>query len=297
MTTIAVIAHTGKSFGGGLDELRSVLAHEGIDDLLWYEVPKSRKAPKQARKALDKGAELIFVWGGDGMVQRCVDELAGETVTIAVLPAGTANLLASNLKIPKDDVAAAVDVGLHGRRRKLDVGVINGERFTVMAGVGFDAAMIRDADAGLKDNVGKLAYVWTGARNVGSHEVHMRVDVDGKRWFDGKATCLMVGNIGTITGGLVAFAEAEPDDGVLEVGIVTAKGALKWTRVLARMAAGSIDKSPLARQTSGRRINVQLSKKLRYELDGGARAEAKKIKFRIEPAAITVCVPFERAEG
>ena len=47
------------------------------DDPLWYEVPKSRKAPKQVRRALDEGAELVFAWGGDGTVQRCVDVLAG----------------------------------------------------------------------------------------------------------------------------------------------------------------------------------------------------------------------------
>ena len=66
MPRIAVVAHAGKSFGGGLGELREVLAHEGIADPLWYEVRKSRKAPKCARKALAQGAEVIFVWGGDG---------------------------------------------------------------------------------------------------------------------------------------------------------------------------------------------------------------------------------------
>ena len=95
------------------------------------------------------------------MVQRCIDALAGTGVTVAILPAGTANLLATNLGIPKD-LAAAVDIGLHGRHRPLDVGVINGERFAVMAGTGFDAMMIKDADRGLKDKAGRLAYVWTG---------------------------------------------------------------------------------------------------------------------------------------
>ena len=78
MSSVAVVAHSGKSFGGGLDELRSVLVNEGIETSLWFEVPKSRKAPKQVRKAIDAGADLIFVWGGDGMVQKCIDEIAGE---------------------------------------------------------------------------------------------------------------------------------------------------------------------------------------------------------------------------
>jgi diacylglycerol kinase family enzyme len=141
---VAVVAHSGKTLGGGLGEFRRVLEAEGIVKPLWFEVSKSRKAPERVRRAVDKGADLVFVWGGDGMVQRCVDVLAGSSVTVAILPAGTANLLATNVGIPQD-VTQAVAVGLRGERRKLDLARFNGERFAVMAGVGFDAAMIRGA--------------------------------------------------------------------------------------------------------------------------------------------------------
>src|SRR5919199_3661672 len=133
--TIAVVAHRKKSVGGGLGELRRLLADEGINKPLWYEVTKSRQAPKKARRALKEGAELVFVWGGDGMVQRCVDALAGSDATVAIVPAGTANLLARNLGIP-EDLPEAVRIGFHGRRRKLDLGKVNGEHFAVMAGIG-----------------------------------------------------------------------------------------------------------------------------------------------------------------
>src|SRR5689334_5091532 len=141
---VAVIAHSGKTLGGGLPELRRVLDAEGIVDPLWIEVPKSRKAPAQVRRALDEGVDLLFVWGGDGMVQRCVDVLAGSSASLAVIPAGTANLFATNLGIPRD-IEQAVALGLHGERRHFDVGRFNGERFAVMAGAGFDAAMIKGA--------------------------------------------------------------------------------------------------------------------------------------------------------
>jgi diacylglycerol kinase family enzyme len=150
MTTVAVIAHRDKHLGGGLVALRERLATEGIDAPLWFEVNKSRKAPKRARQALVQGADRVLVWGGDGMVQRCIDVLAGTGATIGILPAGTANLFATNLGIPRD-FDRAVDVALHGALRELDVGVVNGERFAVMAGTGFDAEMIKDADGGLKD--------------------------------------------------------------------------------------------------------------------------------------------------
>jgi diacylglycerol kinase (ATP) len=125
---VAVVAHSGKTLGGGLAELRRVLEAEGVDELLWCEVPRSRKASAQVRRAVDEGAELVFAWGGDGMVQRCVDVLAGSTVSLAIIPAGTANLFATNLGIP-DNIEQAVAVGLHGERRSLDVGRFNGERF------------------------------------------------------------------------------------------------------------------------------------------------------------------------
>src|SRR3954463_15092821 len=117
---VAVIAHSGKTLGGGLSELRRLLRHAGYRQPIWREVDKSRKAPKAVRRAVKKGARLIFVWGGDGMVQRCIDALAGhKRGELAILPAGTANLLATHLAIPKH-IARAVRIGLRGTRQKLD---------------------------------------------------------------------------------------------------------------------------------------------------------------------------------
>jgi len=163
---VAVVAHSRKTLGGGLPELRQILAREGVTDPLWYEVEKSRRAPKYARRAAAKGADVLFVWGGDGSVQRCIDAVAGTDTAVAILPAGTANLLAENLNVPHD-LEEAVRIGLHGDRRRLDTGSVNGERFTVMAGAGFDARMISDADRGTKDRLGRAAYVITGLRNLG----------------------------------------------------------------------------------------------------------------------------------
>src|ERR1700732_1175871 len=167
MPMVAVVAHAGKSFGGGLGELREGLARGGFADPLWYEVAKSRKAPKYARRALKQGAEVLFVWGGDGTVQRCIDALAGTEAVLAILPAGTANLLAMNLRVPAD-LTEAVRAGLHGERCLLDTGSVNGEHFAVMAGAGFDARMIKEADRGMKDRIGRAAYLYSGARNLGA---------------------------------------------------------------------------------------------------------------------------------
>jgi diacylglycerol kinase (ATP) len=291
---VAVVAHSGKSFGGGLTELRRLLAEAGVDDLRWYEVDKSRHAPASVRKARKHGAELLFVWGGDGMVQRCVNELVGHPVTMAVLPAGTANLFATNMGIPTD-LEEAVAVGLHGQRRTIDVGLLNGEAFAVMAGVGFDAAMIRAAGSGLKDRFGRAAYIWTGSRELRTKPFHARVKTDGVTWYDGEASCILLGNVSRLFGGLEVFEDVQLDDNQLEVGIVTASGMVAWLRLLGRAVVGSAASSPLAQTTKAHRVKIRLDRKVRYELDGGDRTKVRAIKAKAKGQAITICVPATAA--
>ena len=296
MKKVAVIAHRGKVLGDGLGRLRELLASEGVPDPLWLEVPKSSKAPKQMRKAIEQGAELVFVWGGDGTVQRCIDAAIGSPVTLAILPAGTANLLANNLGIPID-LEQAVAVGLHGAGRTIDVGKINDEHFAVMAGIGMDARMIRDADAGLKDRFGRAAYLWTGARSTRSSAVPTKVRVDGEPWFDGEATCVLVANVGSVVGGITAFDDARPDDGRLDIAVITAEGAWQWMRTIARAAVGHAEKSPLVEMTQAHRIKVTTSKAQPYELDGGARSKTNTLRIKVVPQAVTIQVPTPRANG
>ena len=297
---VAVVAHQRKTLGGGLDELRRLITDQGIDDLLWYEVPKSKKAPKQVRKVVKERPDLLIVWGGDGMVQRTLDALAGTKggakIPVGIVPAGTANLLATNLGVP-GDLPGAVHTAFHGRRHALDLGVLNGEHFAVMAGIGFDGAMIHDADGKLKDRMGKLAYVWTGMRHLDDPAPRAKIKVDGTDWFADDATCVLVGNVSRITGGITAFDDAKPDDGWLDVGVATARGAAQWARTMGRMAVGRSEESPFVHMTRARRIDVKLQQPLTYELDGGARDKVKKIRVEVAPAAVKVCVPRQRSDS
>jgi diacylglycerol kinase (ATP) len=290
VTKVAVIAHAGKTFGGGLPELRRELERQGVVEPLWVEVPKSRFAPKQVKRIVDEGAELVFVWGGDGMVQQCLDVLAGSEVALAVVPAGTANLLATNLGIPQD-IEQAVSIGLRGERRKLDAGRFNGEHFAVMAGAGFDASMIREADGTLKDRLGRAAYVWTGSKNLRAKPFKAKITVDDVPWYDGDASCILIGNVGQLFGGVDVFEDARPDDGRLELGVVHAEGVADWVRTLARTAAGHAERSPLVQATSARKVKVKLNRKVLYELDGGDREKVKKFTVKVRPDAVTVCLP------
>jgi len=196
MATIAVVAHSRKSFGGGLPELRRILALEGVTDPLWYEVKKSRRAPRCARRAAAKGADVMFVWGGDGTVQRCIDAVTDTGTAVAILPAGTANLLTAN--------------------------------------------------------------------------------------------------VGKILGGVEAFPQARPDDGLLELGVVTARDPIQWARTFGQLALGHPDQSPFAKITQGKRFRIRFDQKVAFELDGGARPASKTLRIKVRPHSVTVCVPPRR---
>ena len=239
---VAVVAHAGKDLGGGLPGAATGSGVRGDRRALVVQDAEGEEAPAQVERALEEGAELVFAWGGDGVVRRCVGVMAGGKAKLAVLPAGTSNLFATNLAIPKD-LKRAVAIGLRGTTRRLDVGRFKSERFAVMAGAGFDAGMIRDAD-NLKDRFGRAAYVWSGARNLRTDGFGAQIEVDGAEWYDGQATCILVGNLGSLFGGVEVFPDARPDDGQLELGVVEGAGLVRWMRILARTAVG--DPSALA---------------------------------------------------
>ena len=233
---------------------------------------------------------MVFIWGGDGTVQRCIDAVAGADAVMAILPAGTANLLAMNLEIP-DDLTEAVRVGLRVDRRLIDTGSVNGEHFTVMAGAGFDARMIKDANRDMKNRLGRAAYLYTGIRNLGARRVKATIEVDGRRFFAGQASCVLAGNVGKVLGGVEAFPGARPDDGLLELGVVTAKNLLEWARTFARLALGKAAESPFVEVTRGEIISIRFDRKLPYELDGGARPAIREMRIKARPGSIKICVP------
>jgi diacylglycerol kinase family enzyme len=153
---------------------------------------------------------------------------------------------------------------------------------------------MRNVDAAGKKRLGRLAYFRSAVKATQSNAVRMTIRVDGTVWFKGKASIALIGNVGTVAGGLTVFPDASASDGMLEIGVVTASGVLQWVRVLARVARHHPDRSPFVEMTRGKRIRIELGRKLAYELDGGVRGSVKRLKVRVEADAITVCVPTAR---
>nr|WP_284291198.1 hypothetical protein [Angustibacter aerolatus] len=104
-----------------------------------------------------------------------------------------------------------------------------------MAGLGFDAAMMADAPEALKAKVGWLAYAVSGARNLRGPEVRVRISADDRPPVSRRVRTVLVGNCGTLTGGIVLLPDAEVDDGWLDAVTMSPKGLVAWAAVAAKV--------------------------------------------------------------
>ena len=221
------------------------------------------------------------------MVQRCIDALAGSRRDRRDPPGRHRQPARHQPRHPGGPRRGGRDRAARRPATRSTSGVVNGERFAVMAGAGFDALMIRDADGGLKDRSGALAYVWTGAaapaRRAGSGCASTSTGTGGST---GEASCVLVGNVGTIIGGVTGLRRrrARRRTGSRSASSPP-RAPVQWARVLARMAA---EPARTARRSSrprgARKVDIRLDRTMPYELDGGDRKPTKRLKVRVEPA-------------
>ncbi len=208
-----------------------------------------------AGRAVRDGAQVVVAVGGDGTIRACLEALVGTAVALAVVPAGTGNLLARNLDLP-DDATRALGLVIDGARRTMDIGRANGEAFAVMAGSGFDALMIRDADTSLKDRLGAVAYVLSAVRHLRSDLVETRVRVDGELVLAARTAMVLIGNCGRLQAGIEVFPDARTDDGRLDVAALSPRSVLDWGRVGLALLRRRPAPDRLVRRFSGARIEV-----------------------------------------
>lgn len=251
--------------------------------------------PGQTAAAVDGGAHIVVACGGDGTVRACLAPLANTTTALGIVPLGTGNLLAANLGITAG-LRAGEGVG-RGPKRQIDLGRLNGEAFAVMAGSGFDALMIRDASDTLKSRVGTVAYVLSGARHLRADLVHTKVTVDGEAWFEGRTTMVLVGNFGEVSAGIEIFPDAKPDDGVLDVAVMSPSTLREWASIAWRLLRRKPQRFDLARRAQGSSIIVEHDEARPYELDGEDRDPAKRLEFGIEPRALIIHQAGEKNNG
>jgi diacylglycerol kinase (ATP) len=276
-----------------IDDRRAVvdgaLAEAGWPATTWVETTEDDPGLGQARKAVADGAEVVFVCGGDGTVRACVEGLAGTRVALAVLPAGTGNLLATNLGLP-DDPAAGVQMVVEGGRRRIDIGEVDGHAFAVMAGMGFDAVLLDDASTTLKAKLGPVAYVLSAIRHLRDPRMTVRITVDDHAPVRRRARTVVVGNVGRLQGGVPLFADAEPDNGLLDVAIVGPRGVGEWVRLAWDVVRHRRDVVHM-QVLRGADITIVSEREQARELDGDVIDPGTTLRATVRPGALELCVP------
>ena len=298
-TRVAVVfnpATGGGDADGRRRDTREALEGAGLE-VLWLETTPEDPGQGQTAKALAEGVELVMAQGGDGTVMACVTGLAGTEVPLAVLPGGTGNLLATNFDVPAD-LGGAVEVALDGDRARLDVAALDDDRFVVMGGVGFDAAMLRDADPRLKERLGAVAYVLSGFKHLRRRATRFRLGLDDRPPIERTGQGVLVGNLGRLQGGLPVMPDARPDDGVLDVAVLQTRTLLDWLALAARVLLRRRRKDPQLELFTARRVEIGCDRPQPVERDGDPLDIPRDhLVIEVVPRALTLCVPRAKGTG
>ncbi|MGC5617533.1 diacylglycerol/lipid kinase family protein [Georgenia sp. Z1491] len=324
---VAVVVNPSKNVDP--DELRrhfqEAARREGRAEPLWYETTADDPGRGQATEALRAGASTIVAAGGDGTVRAVAEILAGTGTPMGVIPLGTGNLLARNLGLPLEDTDQLVRIATSEEPRPVDVGWLRVEdagrdrsgdaegiladeadagrdgwhAFTVIAGLGFDADMVRETGDELKSRIGWAAYFVGGVKNMVKSRLKVSVTVDDAAPEDLKVRTVMLANCGLLPGNLVLSPDSRFDDGVLEVVTVDTRfGLVGWANlglsVLAQRAGrrrtGDLPGSELLFKPA-RRIRVAAQDTAHVQLDGDLLSTSGAIEVRVEQGALQMRYP------
>jgi len=272
----------------------------GWAEPLWVETTAQDPGTGQARQAVLDGATLICPLGGDGTVRAVATALVGTETPLGLLPGGTANLLARNLSLPID-LDEALKVALTGQNKRIDVGRLTvtyaGERegtekhiFLIMAGIGFDAAIMADAPERLKKTVGPLAYTFSGAKNLRGPQFKVRVKIDDEAEFSRRTRSVVIGNCGKITGGLVLLPQAQVDDGWLDAVLLSPVGLVGWVAVAGRIVSRKRKGHKRVDHHRLKSVTVRCEHPEAVQIDGDTVGRARALSVTVDPLALVVRV-------
>ncbi len=292
-----------------LARLRAHLAglcrRRGWPEPAWYETTAEDPGAGQARRAVTEGATMVCSLGGDGTVRGVASGLIGSGCPLGILPGGTGNLLARNLKLPVDNLEAALTVALSGRDRTIDVGEVSWDDdepsvFLVMAGMGADAEMVAGADAGLKRQVGWLAYAVSGVRALFRLGFGVRVVTGSEDAVRQHALTVLVANCGELTGGLRLVPDAALDDGRLDTVVASPRSLSGWLAIAWHFVSARRRGHPALVHLVSEHTDVVVREPIVAQLDGDAVGRRTRMSCRVLPGALTVRVagaPGEIAPG
>lgn len=236
------------------------------------------------------GARLVIAVGGDGTVAEVASSVADRDIPLAVLPGGSTNIIARELRIPTRAAdGAALIFGPH-RVKRIDAGLSDRRIFLHMAGAGFDSRLFARSSSALKRKIGWLAYVPAAARALLDRPAMVTVRVDGAE-IRGRSPMVLVANGKSVVHPMMKLASGiSKSDGLLDVFVVTATGPVALARVLGRAATRRLDRSPYVTRLRGREVTLDADPPLPVQFDGDVEGSTP-ARFEVLHGAIRVVVP------
>ena len=259
---------------------------------VWLETTSDDPGRSMARRALETGVDLVMVAGGDGTVRAVSSQLAGTEMPMALVPAGTGNLLARNLSIPLD-TDAAIRLALHGRVEAIDMVTCTfddgEERFVVMAGMGLDAQIMESTDSGLKKVIHSGAYAVAAVQNAVPDPFTATITLDDEPPVHRQMVMALMGNVGTITAGMTLFPRATPTDGMVDLLLASPDKVVDWARLGAQILTGQeMEGFTLTR---ARKVLIEADQPVPFELDGDTAGSTRTLRAKIDQGALRIVVP------
>jgi len=269
------------------------------------ETGSAEEGLRAVREAVAAGARLVFAAGGDGTVRTCAQALDGTGVPLAIVPLGTANLVARALGVP-GRVGPALHAGFRGRDRLIDLARVEdlggprpegadaggGTVFVAMAGIGLDAAVVGAARRGGKRLFGWVAYLTAGVKHLGWTEREFAVRIDHESVVCRRARCVVVGNVGLLPGGFRLLPEAGVDDGWLNVAILAPSGGLGWVGVAGRVLMRHRGEHRSLERFRARHVEISAEEELPRQVDGEVVAPGRTLTVSIRAGALRVRQPW-----
>ncbi|CAN5394867.1 hypothetical protein BH09ACT12_BH09ACT12_37960 [soil metagenome] len=272
----------------------------GWRDPTWHLTTPEDSGTGQAELASVEGADLVIVCGGDGTVREVCAELAGTGIPVGIIPAGTGNLLARNLAIPLY-IRAAIDIALTGQDRAIDMVKVTGDshedeagidsHFMVMAGMGFDAAIMEGVNEAIKTRVGWLAYVWSALKSLMFPVTRVEISVDDGEWTRHRARTIVVGNVGYLQAGMPLLPDAAIDDGQLDVVLLYPRRFLSWIPLAVRVLAKRSRTDDTINRMTGRTVSIRAGVETPRQLDGDSIGPGRELHMECIHGRLLVRVP------